>query len=714
MSIQPRSTFSSLVGASRILLLVPVLLLYGGCKKSEGPTSPGPPVPIGKPISDSLRTAVIGLVQQKFASLAWLNLPADNQQMAQFLKSLPAFEDAGVLGGNAWGRFVDGRLLLVVHNRPVGDSLLGFEKSPIRRIVQDQDLPSSRQARVLNAMGSHFVNPTGALNALLSGNGYQIVGGTGSVDSLKSVQGDGVFYISAHGGEGLLSDSSHDFGVWTSTRADSIGEKKYRTELDSKELCYLTEDVDDTLYGANPTVETHYAITRRFVIAYMAFGKNCLIYIDACRSANQGFRDACLAASEGETGVYVGWTDYVGDQEAYRAARFVFDRLLGANASFTNNSPPKEIPPQRPFDYKQVWADMDNRGFDRYQDRNNMGNLAYLTYYTKNSTFSLLAPSIMLVSVDEVNGQLHVVGTFGTDPGESDRNVSVDGVHLNVVEGMWTPTEIVCVIPASGAGSAGDVVVEVRGHKSNPVQLTDWSGLFHAEIHGSLIGSFAFYLHMRADIHSFRFGPHADLITFPNITLLAPDSRGSYTVGGTSTSTCTFGSCTLTLTQDWASSGASIPRIPVLDAIREISTGFAGTVDIDTSRTTMKILLYATAKNAINESFKVHVACPDGSSDESYQDTLDFGLDGPGRLVNSAKMKIRLDNNYGIQAGTSDTVYILEDNFSGSGCDASKLDPFYVSWDNIPAHFPPNPDSPRDATPASLPSRAAVSQTFHR
>ena len=215
--------------------------------------------------------------------------------------------------------------------------------------MQDKDLPSSRQARVLNAMGSHFVNPTGALDALLSGNGYQIVGGTGSVDSLKNVRGDGVFYISAHGGEGILRDSSHAFGLWTSTKADSNADKKYTTELDSKELCYMTGEVNDTLFGANPTAETHYAITELFVLTYMTFGKNCLIYIDAFRSANQGFRDACLVASEGKTGVYVGWTDYVGDQEAYRAARFVFDRLLGANASFTNNNPPKETPPQRPF-----------------------------------------------------------------------------------------------------------------------------------------------------------------------------------------------------------------------------------------------------------------------------------------------------------------------------------------------------------------------------
>src|SRR2546426_2295727 len=423
MSIRPRSTLSRLVGASRILVLITALLLCGGCKKSEGPTSPGPPLPIVPPISDSLRTAVIGLVQQKFASLAWLDRAADNLQMAQFLKSLPAFEEAGVLGGNTWGRFADGRLLLVVHNRPVGDSGLAFEKAALRRTVQDQDLPTSRQARMLNAMGSHFINAPAALIPLLAGNGYQIVQGKGSVDSLKSVQGDGVFYIDAHGGEGILRDSSHSFGLWTSTKADSTADKKYKTELDSRELCYMTATVDDTLAGAKPTTETHYGISPFFVVNYMTFGKNCLIYIDACRSANQGFRDACLISSDGGTGVYVGWTDYVDDYFSYTASRFVFDRLLGANASFTNNNPPKETPPQRPFAYDLVWADMVSRGFDRYQDPKNLANVAYLKYYTSGSTFSLLAPSIMFVSVDEVNGQLHVVGTFGTDPGESDRNV---------------------------------------------------------------------------------------------------------------------------------------------------------------------------------------------------------------------------------------------------------------------------------------------------
>ncbi len=65
--------------------------------------------------------------------------------------------------------------------------------------------------------------------------------------------------------------------------------------------------------------------------------------------------------------------------------------------------------------------------------------------------------------------ELTLVGEFGTQQGK----VTVGGTELAVKS--WSASTIVATLPRSGAGSVGDVIVEVRGAKSNARQLTAWS-----------------------------------------------------------------------------------------------------------------------------------------------------------------------------------------------------------------------------------------------
>jgi hypothetical protein len=69
------------------------------------------------------------------------------------------------------------------------------------------------------------------------------------------------------------------------------------------------------------------------------------------------------------------------------------------------------------------------------------------------------------VDVDEFAGTMKLEGAFGADQD----TVTVGGTKVQIQS--WSPTEIVCNLPQD---AVGDVLVTVRGLKSNPRPLTEW------------------------------------------------------------------------------------------------------------------------------------------------------------------------------------------------------------------------------------------------
>jgi len=238
--------------------------------------------------------------------------------------------------------------------------------------------------------------------------------------------------------------------------------------------------------------------------------------------------------------VVAAWTDTV--RTSAPAARLVFDRLLGANHVY----PEADGYKQRPFTWEDIsildFSLSDPRSeLDKHGVQTDPKTGAALSFFQPDtkppSKFGLLAPSIYFVSVDESKGELHVFGTFGSDA-RPNASVTVGGVQYQIKD--WKQgqvAELVIDLPPSGQGSAGDVFVTIRQHKSNVAQLTDWNAQFLQTFDGpgSVRQPVTYNVHLRLDIRKRRDKVH-EPPQEPQITSFQADwdSSGSYSCSGSS------------------------------------------------------------------------------------------------------------------------------------------------------------------------------------
>ncbi len=605
-----------------------LLLLSSSCKKDDnivGPTSQSPP------LSESQRASALRGVEEALAAASHQNMGAGNAALVAYLRSQPDFTASGIAdtGGNVWARFTDGRLLIIANNRPVsGDT--SSPEPPLSRHMPVGDplvdnLPGSKKARIMNAMGSWFVDPSPVLSGMLSSKGYEVTREQGTVEKLMQVSGDGVFYFDTHGGNGERRDRTEIIALWTATPRTPQLDTAYTGMLDADELCYFT--AKNNRSGDTATIETHYGITDWFVLHHMSFGRNCLIYIDACRSFVNRFIISCVSKSENNSGTFVSWSNYVDDSKAYKVMKFVFDRLLGTNYT---NIPWTENPPQRPFDIDLVWQDMEGRTppINKYTDNSVPGNpqIAMLQYKPGPNSHFLLAPSIKFLWVDEIDRKLVVTGTFGKDPrSDGTGTVTVNGNLLTIQSWNNDGEEIICSIPPTGTSAAGDVIVTVRGHESNVVQLTEWIGEIRMRMTSGYVGmnlAVTFSLHLRADVHSFRERPHETPQAASQIlTFGAPDTRGNWSFGGTNTTHYTSVGCNVVSTETWANNSGGLPIVYFSGGP---PNGVLMDFEIQPRARTMKVRLDASATNVINWSCVDSITCSGPTIGVQYSGVSSF------------------------------------------------------------------------------------------
>jgi len=565
-----RNFFSS--SMTHLFGLAILLMLFSSCKK-EKEVLPDDRGNAGAELTDEKRMAALEAVEAKFASLNWQNRTEAYQQLSDFLHSRPEFEDSGLSddNGNLWARFTDGELLIIAHNRqPTGNT----PPDGGRRQTQESariGLPASSTAFLMNSMGNYYTNgrtDMRVLGSIFGGKGYQVSKQQASIENLKKVQNEGVLYVSAHGGTGKLRNEKPVYGLWTTDSATVQNNKIYREELKKGNLCYFIAYHNQDRYG-KPIPEKHYGVTSRFVKEHMSFSENALIYIDACSSATDADFINAFLEKTGNTGLFLGWTNPVGDEAAYQASKYFFDRTLGANDIYTQPESPK----QRPFEPAVILAEMNRKNISIYRDPQHAGQEARLVAKDSPEHQTLLRPSIEHMQVDETQGKLLLVGRFGDDPGADKRSVTVNATEVAVQE--WSHGLIICKIPVSGAGSAGDVVVNVGEHASNMRRLTSWEGQikFTYPSEGSLMRTALLHIHLRADVGVFRTQPGETPKPFTekpyrlvSTESFAKDSDVFYTVGGTGTSHFDDG-CPSTMTIAWDYAQGYLPWTdPGIDA----------------------------------------------------------------------------------------------------------------------------------------------------
>jgi hypothetical protein len=519
-----------------------------------------------------LDTLRVEIVQNLAAQLdLWDGMPADSiaARAVDYLSHEPSIKSSGITPGTAtaWAVFTDGVSLIIPNNRPESaatDTLIDDAVAPApsraaprhvvipagRKMMRALNVPSSGRElpvrptfRAINAIGTCHVNPLPVLKKLLRDGHYVNAGDLpGTIESLYSVQGNGVFYIDTHGGVGKNEDGLQVYGLWTATAHEISTLAAYNDLLHDGQLVVMTERSNDG--QGNCRYVCHYGITAGFVAEHMTFGKNSLVYLDACSSASVAGLDMQQAFGNQGASVCLGWTDEVDDQFAYKAMKYFIDRLLGVNQISPEN------PKQRAFNVGQVLNDMAvhrNLIDDPYKH-------ALLTATKLNDDFGLLSPTIQFLSIDDngVQPKLIIAGIFGTDPGAANRSVTINDEPLGNIE--WHSTGIYCDIPESGSNASGTVVVKVgsgdNARESNTVNITEWIGemTYDRDDPGSLAAQMKIKVRFLADIHSFRdepgeppfettvlFGPRGD-------TKVDATSSGSYSrMLGECTETWTFG-----------------------------------------------------------------------------------------------------------------------------------------------------------------------------
>lgn len=508
-------------------------VVIAGCGGGSGDsTNSGGGAPAGGSLTADQRFAALGAVQAKYTELKKQSGVDVNQVIADYLRTRPEFSEVGVTAeSTVWATFTDGRELTIFNNRTLTAGLPAQARPTERPLAND--LPSGTKALVGNSFGAYppARSVVADVASLLAVDGFPSVTTRSnmSVAELKNRFDLGVLFLHGHSGPGKTGV----FALTTATIVTQSDDPDFKDDMDNQRVRYAMADFPDGLNG-EIVQNIHYSITAKFVQTYMSFSKNSVVFLHGCDTGSgpaQAFR---AAFTEKGAGLVVGW-DHRVDDSANEAVRYYFDRMIGAN---TVN--PKEDPPQRPFDHLAVVADMTRAKLLPSINFDDKGNKisANLTGLAGAGDYALLAPTIRRLTVSEQQKTLTIDGLFGLDPGLADSKVTIGGKEMN--SRIWGSDQIVVnQLPDSGDGASGDVIVEVRKHPSNPVQLTLWKINFNTlhralapEPEDSLKQEGVMAVHFRADVHSFRDEPHAapiePFVTFNQIA----DSFGTYTASG--------------------------------------------------------------------------------------------------------------------------------------------------------------------------------------
>jgi hypothetical protein len=455
----------------------------------------------------------------KLASLPVSGDPiAQSVQIATYMKTQPNVSRAVANQGCVTVTMTDGSHFGVICNRQPTESQVRSASLPADSRAA-LELPGSRDAIIMNPLGEGFFDISDRLLNMVNKAGYTGRKLSPTLETLKALGSAGIVYYESHGGT-----MNGQYCVWTASSVPALS-LLYSKELSDMEAAGEIIAVSSTVSG-DPTTgdhvtDTRWAITPLFVQKYWTgLDANSLVMIDACHSADT----TMSLAAQKVCSYYIGWTDLI---NSGGPQVFLFDRLLGQNSYLP------ESPNQRPFNLNPIISDMHSRGLDT----NGTTSLSRLSVTPGlKGNFGLLAPTIESMFVNEKNKTLIIDGEFGNDPGQANGQVYVGGQLMG--SRSWTENEItVNNLPVSGAGASGDVYVVVRQHKSNVVQLTEWKGdlTFTYTGKGTLHVTGPITIHFRADVHDYREAPHV-APTKPVSTFdAAPDSKASWTAGGSGT-----------------------------------------------------------------------------------------------------------------------------------------------------------------------------------
>jgi hypothetical protein len=691
----------SLITATSILLVT--------CGETEVDPVPTPGPGTGPPtgsITDEQRLAVLKECHEFVTALGDLRSDAAQQLLVAWLKTRPEFEEADTLGGNVWAYFPDGRVAMFVpdqlNDRQIDGGRISARAEKGGRKVTSHEAgrtggqPGSNKVKLFHGHGEGFFDYRPLLESMfsMSKTEYTVTLEEATIENLKNTNDLGVFFISTHGGMGKKKPKTENnrlFGLWTTDTTSLASEGTYEADLNSNYLVYM-----HALYNNN-VKEWHYGITEHYVRnhAYMNFAENALIYIDACHSIGpnaSALKESMAKKAKGQKATYIGWTDVSDNYAGEAAAAFVFDRMLGTNMDIDAHDGPiaAEDPEQRPFDFGAIFKTMGNFVVDGYPVGVSRSG-GKLNYYSLEISKIILTPSIEYLTMDENESRMYINGLFG-DYNSSDLIVTVGGVSV--------PTKplglngLICDLPTVGPGSIGDVVVSIRGNKSNVVPLTEWIiplDFEKEEMSVKLKGDLK--LRIRGDVHQYRSKPgetpkkerpdslgiwdDPDNLGFP----IAIGSTGNYVTGGQRHATCEIEGCQVTQTESATSRNGVLPYSSMTTGL-----GFSAFYKWSLDMKTLHVSLYVNVPD-VGYEFESRIACPgqtptDGGQSLNAQMSIQTKIDLP-------VLQFHLDESYNIQAGQ----YVKSEQYKWGLCMKLEKIAMTAKWPTVAPAFPPTSET---------------------
>jgi len=634
--------------AGVVVALVACLVL-AGCGGGEGVRGGGAgSVSTAATVTFAERKAGMDAAETKLKQL-WNSgtTVSQNRALATYMAGLPQFTQAVAIGANDGGgviaAFRDGQVYVVCNDGTAPSTASAAEQAAgaMDTVAVRSGVPRGKTAILMRAMGTGWTDIRGDLKAMLTKAGYNVSLRDGSIENIRSLPRADVLYLDTHGdySDGDIAGATIA-SAWTTTPVTSANDATYAGELAGGANASLVRWSAKGHKDATGkwVIEKRYAITAEFIRKNgIAFKANSLVYMDCCYLDAAPFRSACLDAG---ASLYVGWTAPVGGTTSARAARFVFDRLTGANSSATT----KEDPLQRPFDYLAVWNDLEGRGW-------NTSGTALINFTPGKGDGGMLAPSIHHVEIGEATelsvgiSTMEIKGLFGRDPGATKRKVTVGGTMVPAYR--WQGDSISCTIPRFGAGSVGDVVVQVGEHKSNAVPLTEWQVPFtytHTSF-GNLKDVLHLNIHFRADVHSYRNKPGKPPIEPKAVKFLSMvDSDGNWKSTGSGTDSTDPEN---PIKHAWSGSGLLFNQTPLPGATTLEVVRASGTINVSTRTIQFTVSGDGAPKTIDNwdkDDYHWQTTGEAANTDGRPYD----GLNGRGVPY----VNVRFDENFGILART--------------------------------------------------------------
>jgi len=580
----------------------------------------------GTPVAAAQRVAALDKVTAAMSALASANTGGpqfDAVALAQQLVSMPAFHRVGVSMrmANVWARFTDGRSLVVVNNLQPGPNAAGATPSahagPRARALNVRaaglsdgpDLPAllvQTQYRQLDMLGAvprsraveavHLCqdgvdgSTLPSLCLMAMGRGLTLppsqrsVPPDNSVEGLRDVSGDGVFFITACAAE-VASFEAPTSVICTATPHNDANEARYAAELGSGALAYAI-----SWRGAGTSWQPFkcLAITPTFpALAGWSFPTEYIGILNLTGGSVLAEWGSALRAA-GLRNLFT-WDKPVPWQRMLAFADDLLQIELGTN-NFDGRAVRQQTPPRlRGYGVGATVEYLLNRRLA--DDAGGKGQAVYLPEPDPAGYASVLLPTIDYATINEDSIYIELVGQFGREQGllkapevrvgsspaapPEPLLARADGLLAGEKAGLgvgWRGDGIQANLHRNQLARGGYAQVINGDRRSNAVQITFWEIpiTVTSTITSELTLKMTVTLTLRADVRGYRLQPDGDRWSGSPMRYLgtSADSRAVFTASGEIAQTVGRDTTTISWSGSGSVAGVVLRTHPAVDGAR--------------------------------------------------------------------------------------------------------------------------------------------------